>query len=64
MKLKQDSQHKTINYQDLKYFNLEALLDDLWHSPWDSAFIFDEIDYICDTHDLMAVFILDDVFNV
>ena len=32
----------------------QTLLDDLRNSPWDSAFIFDEIDDICDALDLIS----------
>ena len=53
MKIKKESRHKTINYQDLKNLNLKALLEDLRNSPWDSAFVFDEIDDICDALDLI-----------
>ena len=53
MKIKKEFRHKTINYLDLKNLNLEALLEDLRNSPWDSAFVFDEIDDIYDTLDLI-----------
>lgn len=53
MKIEKESRHKTINYLDLKNLNLEALLEDLRNSSWDSAFVFDEIDDICDALDLI-----------
>ena len=53
VKIEKESRHKTINYLDLKNLNLEALLEDLRNSPWDSAFVFDEIDDICDALDLI-----------
>ncbi len=53
MKTQKESRHKIINYVDLKNLNLEALLDDLRNSPWDSAFIFDEIDDVCDALNLL-----------
>jgi hypothetical protein len=53
VKIKKESRHKTIYYLDLKNLNLEALFEDLRNSPWDSAFVFDEIDDICDALDLI-----------
>ena len=45
--------HNVINYADFKNLNTEALLSDLRDSPWDSAFVFDDLDDVLDTLELM-----------
>ena len=39
-----ESGHKRIYYLDFKNLNAEAILSDLKDSPWDSAFVFDDVD--------------------
>ena len=39
-----ESGHKRIYYLDFKNLNAEAILTDLKDSPWDSAFVFDDVD--------------------
>ena len=48
-----DSTHKTINYSDFKNLDKEALLNDLHSSPWDSAFVFDDLDDVLDALELL-----------
>ena len=39
-----ESGHKRIYYLDFKNLNAEAILSDLKDSPWDSVFVFDDVD--------------------
>ena len=48
-----ESTHKTIKYLDFKNLNTEALLNDLRNSPWDSAFVFDDVDDTLDAFELL-----------
>ena len=50
---KKNSGHKVINYFDFKNLNTDALLDDLRNSPWDSAFVFDDVDDILNALELV-----------
>ena len=47
------STHKTINYSDFKQLDKEALLNDLYNSSWDNAFVFDDLDDVLDTLELL-----------
>ena len=48
-----ESGHKRINYLDFKNLNAEAMLSDLKDSPWDSAFVFDDVDDKLDALELI-----------
>ena len=45
--------HNVINYTDFKNLNTEAFLSDLRDSPWVSAFVFDDLDDVLDTFELL-----------
>ena len=51
VKLNLESGHKQINYLNFKNLNAEAMLSDLKDSPWDSAFVFDDVE---DTLDALS----------
>lgn len=53
VKLNLESGHKQINYLDFKNLNTEAMLSDLKDSPWDSAFVFDDVDDTLDALELI-----------
>jgi hypothetical protein len=42
-----------INYLDFKNLNVENLLKDLRKCPWDNAFIFNDVDDILETLELL-----------
>ena len=54
VKLNLESGQKQINYLDFKNLNAEAMLSDLKDSPWDSAFVFDDVD---DTRDALELIV-------
>ena len=53
VKLNLESGHKRINYLDFKNLNAEAMLSDLKDLPWDSAFVFDDVDDTLDALELI-----------
>ena len=53
IKVNKESTYKTIKYLDFKNLNTEGLLNDLRNSPWDSAFIFDDVDDTLDAFELL-----------
>ena len=59
-KLNKDASHKVINYRVFKNLNPENLLDDLKNVPWDSAFIFDDVNDILATLGSLLNQVLDD----
>ena len=53
VKLNLKSGHKQINYLDFKNLNTEVMLSDLKDSPWDSAFVFYDVDDNLDALELI-----------
>ena len=53
VELNLESGHKQINYLDFKNLNTEAMLSDLKDLPWDSAFVFNDVDYTLDALELI-----------
>lgn len=42
-----------INYHDFKNLNVENVLEDLNKCPWDNVFIFDDVDDVLETLELL-----------
>ena len=53
VKLNLESGHKQINYLDFKNLNTEAMLSDLKDFPWDSTFVFEDVDDTLDALELI-----------
>ena len=49
MKQFNEFEHVAIKYRDFKKLNVDNLIRSLEEVPWDTAFVFDEIDEILDT---------------
>ena len=52
--------HKSFSYRVFKHFNVEAFVQSLNEAPWDTAFIFSEIDDIYDSWFKLFAGIIDD----
>ena len=60
-----DSTHKTINYSDYKNVDTDALIAKyLENTPWDSAFVFDDVDDIIETLQLLLNQVLNEYIPV
>ena len=58
--IKDPSIHKSFNYRDFKHFDVKAFIQSLNEAPWDTAFIFSEIDDIYDAWFKIFTGIIDD----
>ena len=58
-KKQKDQIHSIIEYRDLKNLNTDELLQDLQCTPWDAAFVFDDINDVLSSIETMLNDVLD-----
>ena len=54
-----EQKHNTIKYRNMKNLNADEFIKSLENTPWETAFVFDDIDDIADSLERMLIWVVD-----